>query len=240
MHQDYLKSIKSFEGFTPRAQWDYAQHTNGFGTRALFEGETISRQEAEQRFEAEITGARAIVEKHAKGWDEGTKAALTSLTFNCGTRWISSGLGDAVRAHDMRGLKDRFIEYNKAQGQVLPGLVARRLAECEWIGKEAQSLAVVDRSNTAIIAPALKSTVSPALAALSTLDALHFSAHLALTASSGLPPTAMQPTEDALAGTRLSWSALISLLFDMQIRITEPTSDKSLEHRVDYAHTVRT
>ena len=34
MQQAYLDAIKSFEGFTPKATWDYAQHSNGFGTKA--------------------------------------------------------------------------------------------------------------------------------------------------------------------------------------------------------------
>jgi len=29
MDPRYLDGIRRFEGFTPRAQWDYAQHTNG-------------------------------------------------------------------------------------------------------------------------------------------------------------------------------------------------------------------
>ena len=135
MHPVYLKSIKSFEGFTQQATWDYAQHSNGYGTKALYPGEKISPQEAEQRFEAEIAEARRIVDKNTDGWDEGTKAALTSLTFNAGSRWINSGLGDAVRAHDVEAVRARFVEYNKAQGQVLPGLVNRRLAEVDWIGQ---------------------------------------------------------------------------------------------------------
>ncbi len=159
MNPTYLNSIKSFEGFTPRAEWDYAQHTNGYGTRALFPGETISPKVAEQRFNQEIATARAIVEKHAKNWDEGTKAALTSLTFNAGTRWISSGLGEAVRGHDIQMLKERFSEYNKAQGHVLPGLVARRLAESAWIGAEAQ--APIAANETTAMLTAAEAVPSP-------------------------------------------------------------------------------
>jgi len=136
MNDLYLSKIKTFEGYTREAKWDHAQHSNGFGTRALYPGEQITKEVAEQRFAAEIAEARAIVEKHAKGWDEGTKAALTSLTFNAGTRWISSGLGDAVRGNDIEAVKARFVEYTKAGGETLPGLVRRRLAEMAWIGSE--------------------------------------------------------------------------------------------------------
>jgi lysozyme len=137
MRSEHLQAIKTFEGFTARAKWDYAQSTNGFGTRALRPDEVIDEAEANRRFAAEIEKARQFVERHAAGWDEGTKAALTSLTFNAGTRWQTSGLGEAVRAFDVDAVRDRFVAYTKAGGAELPGLVRRRLAEAEWIGRPA-------------------------------------------------------------------------------------------------------
>ena len=134
MNSIYLDAIKKFEGFAQRAEWDYAQHTNGYGTRALFPGEAIDRVEAERRFRSEIMEARAIVERNAPDADEGTKAALTSLTFNAGDKWTRSGLGEALRQGDTETARDLFLQYNKAGGQTLPGLVARRMAEAEWFG----------------------------------------------------------------------------------------------------------
>ena len=140
MEARFLDAVKTFEGFASKSSWDYAQHTNGFGTRALYPGEQISVEEANRRFLAEIQEARKFVETHAQGWDEGTKAALTSLTFNAGTRWASSGLGEAVRNLDIDSVRSRFLEYTKAGGEVLPGLVKRRLAEVTWIGEGVPSL----------------------------------------------------------------------------------------------------
>ncbi|WP_072395259.1 glycoside hydrolase family protein [Hyphomicrobium sp. CS1GBMeth3] len=134
MHSFYLDAIRNFEGYTPQASWDYAQFSNGYGTRAQFAGEVIDRAEAERRFHAEVSSARAIVEKAAGHTDEGTKAALTSLTYNAGTAWIGSGLGDAVRRGDLDAVRDIFVQYNKAGGEVLQGLVSRRTQEAEWIG----------------------------------------------------------------------------------------------------------
>lgn len=134
MHSIYLDEIKTLEGFASQASWDYRQHTNGYGTRALHPGEAISRAEADRRFAEEISAARRLVEKHAGAWDEGTKAALTSLTFNAGSRWTSDGLGDAVRRHDVEAVRERFLQYTKAGGVDLPGLVRRRLVELAWIG----------------------------------------------------------------------------------------------------------
>ena len=134
MHSFYLDAIKSFEGYTPSAQWDYAQLSNGYGTKAKFAGEKIDKAEADRRFQAEVASARSIVEKNAPFVDEGTKAALTSLTYNAGDSWTRSGLGEAVRRGDLEQVRDIFQQYNKAGGEVLPGLVSRRAAEALWIG----------------------------------------------------------------------------------------------------------
>ncbi len=134
MHSFYLDAIRNFEGFTPKAQWDYAQHTNGYGTKAQYAGEVIDRVEAERRFQGEISAARSIVEKTAPELDDGTKAALTSLTYNAGSAWVQSGLGDAVRSGDLDSVREIFQKYNKAGGEVLPGLVSRRSQEALWIG----------------------------------------------------------------------------------------------------------
>lgn len=134
MHSFYLDAIRNFEGYTPQAQWDYAQFSNGYGTKARFAGEVIDRAEADRRFRDEVASARSIVEKAAPHVDEGTKAALTSLTYNAGTAWIESGLGEAVRRGDLDAARDIFLKYNKAGGEVLPGLVNRRAQEALWIG----------------------------------------------------------------------------------------------------------
>src|SRR5262245_1059716 len=119
MHSSFLNAIRAFEGFTPQAQWDYAQLSNGYGTRAKYAGEVIDKAEADRRFEAAVANARSVVERHASGVDEGTKAALTSLTYNAGTTWVNSGLGDAVRRGDLDQVRSIFQQYNKAGGEVL-------------------------------------------------------------------------------------------------------------------------
>jgi lysozyme len=134
MQSSYLDAIRKLEGFIPQAQWDYAQFTNGYGTRARFPGEVVDRAEAERRFQTEIANARAVVERHAPNLDEGTKAALTSLTFNAGCSWVSSGLGEAVQRGDLDDVRAIFNQYCKAGGEVVAGLVSRRAAEALWIG----------------------------------------------------------------------------------------------------------
>ncbi|MBS0244602.1 MAG: glycoside hydrolase family protein, partial [Proteobacteria bacterium] len=97
-------------------------------------GEVIDRAEAERRFEAEINEAQSAVSRFMPGLDEGTNAALVSLTFNAGTSWMKSGLGSAIKAGDLETAKTIFKQYTCAGGTRLPGLVARRDSEAEWIG----------------------------------------------------------------------------------------------------------
>ncbi len=136
MNSSYIDAIRTFEGFTSQARLDYAQFTNGYGTRARHAGEVIDRAEAERRFQAEIANARATVERFAPNADEGTKAALTSLTYNAGPGWARDGLGDAVRRGDLEEVRAIFCQYCKAGGDVVPGLVSRRSAEALWIGSQ--------------------------------------------------------------------------------------------------------
>lgn len=134
----YANAVKAFEGFTSKATFDFAQYSNGYGTKAAYPGEVIDRTEAERRFQSEINDAYRIVQTHAPELDEGTKAALTSLTYNAGTAWIQDGLGDAVRRGDLDEMRSLFVQYNKAGGEVLPGLTKRRLEEVLWIGMSAE------------------------------------------------------------------------------------------------------
>jgi lysozyme len=158
---NYLDAIKQFEGYAAQARWDYAQNTNGYGTRARFAGEVIDKAEADKRFADEIKKAADFVEKFAPGLDQGSKAALTSLTYNAGTAWTQSGLGEAVASGDMAKAQSIFLQYNKAGGSVLDGLVQRRLQEVAWFG-QGQPGAASGMLDGEVAAP-LAEIVSPAV-----------------------------------------------------------------------------
>lgn len=128
----YADAIQGFEGFAPSASWDYKQHSNGYGTRAQYPGETIDRDTAEQRFQAELTKAAAQVDAIAPNAPPGARAALVSLTYNAGPGWTGARLGELVRAGDWDAAAQRLQQYNKAGGQTLPGLEKRRAAEAGW------------------------------------------------------------------------------------------------------------
>jgi len=142
LDQSYLDAIKGFEGYVPRAQWDYKQYSSGYGTRAQPGDENIPADQLkgiyEQRFQDEVGKAAASVDAFNPNLPPGVRAALTSLTYNAGPGWQQSGLGQAVKAGDYDKAREIFLQYNKAGGEVNPGLVARRQKEAAWFTGDAQ------------------------------------------------------------------------------------------------------
>jgi len=132
LRQKYIDAIKEFEGWHPKPYWDYRQWTNGYGTRAKHKNERITRSEGEKRLRSEVAKAEKYVVQHADDLPEGIHAALTSLTYNAGPSWRRLGLGRAIARRDWADAKRRFVQYNKAGGKTLKGLVRRRLAEVKW------------------------------------------------------------------------------------------------------------
>jgi lysozyme len=141
LDQSLLDAIKGFEGYTPQAQWDYKQSSSGYGTKAQPGDENIPpdqlKQVHEQRFQDETAKAAAAVDNFAPNLPPGVRAALTSLTYNAGPGWQQSGLGQAVKSGDYDKAQQIFLQYNKAGGEVNPGLVARRQKEAAWFGGNA-------------------------------------------------------------------------------------------------------
>jgi lysozyme len=138
LDQTYLDAIKGFEGYSPQAQWDYKQSSSGYGTKAQPGDENIPPDQLkaihEQRFQDEVGKAAQSVDSFAPGLPAGTRAALISLTYNAGPGWQQSGLGQAVKGGDLDKARDLFLQYNKAGGEVNPGLVNRRQTEAGWFG----------------------------------------------------------------------------------------------------------
>jgi len=134
----YLDQIKGFEGYSPQANWDYKQNSSGYGTKAQPGDENIAPDQLkaihEQRFADEVGNASASVDAFSQNLPPGVRAALTSLTYNAGPGWQQSGLGDAIKSGDYDKARDLFLQYNKAGGEVNPGLVARRQKEAAWFG----------------------------------------------------------------------------------------------------------
>jgi GH24 family phage-related lysozyme (muramidase) len=132
-----VTAVKQFEGCSPRAFWDYRQYSIGYGTRAVSPHETIDCEtEAEQRLIIELGQAQTQVDALGAPLTAAQRAALTSLTFNAGASWMQSGLGEAVRAGNWIRARGIFLQYVRANGEVLEGLARRRRAEAAWFEGE--------------------------------------------------------------------------------------------------------
>jgi GH24 family phage-related lysozyme (muramidase) len=122
--------VKQQEGFVAKAQWDYKQYTNGYGTRAASATEVVTQAVAEQRLQDELGKALTAVKAFVPANTPiGVEQGLTSATFNLGTQWMGAGLGAAVKAGDWKAAGEHLLQYNHAGGQVLPDLTKRRQAE---------------------------------------------------------------------------------------------------------------
>lgn len=152
---NFFGAIKQTEGYSSRAKWDYKQNTNGFGTKAQSPNEVIDVATANRRFNAAIGKSASFVDSVNPNLDAGTRAALTSLTYNAGEGWADSGLGQKIKSGDLNGAKELFLQYNKAGGETNEGLVARRAREASWFGRgdltQAESIAPVMSKGAAML-----------------------------------------------------------------------------------------
>lgn len=130
--EDAAEFLKSVEGYTPKAKWDYAQHSIGYGTRAKSKDEVISKQEAEQRLQEELQPIMAGIQKKVKvPLTSGQLIALASINYNTGSlanrliNRLNQGEDPEIIANSIKSLALTGVGSNK----VLPGLVKRRQKE---------------------------------------------------------------------------------------------------------------
>lgn len=98
-----------------RAKWGHITHTRGL--------ELLHEDAA--GFEACVRQVRPPIQRQAR-FD-----ALVSFAYNlgCGPLQPGTGLHAALSRPDRRGVTDHLLQYTRANGHVLPGLVRRRKAE---------------------------------------------------------------------------------------------------------------
>lgn len=132
---DLASRVKKFEGYNPKAYSDFKQYSIGYGTKANSPNEVIDQPEAERRLGTELGKSQVLVNQFAPNAPPGVKDALSSLTYNAGPSWMQGGLGKAVQAGDWDRAKAGLLQYNRAGGEVNPGLVARRQQEAQWFNQ---------------------------------------------------------------------------------------------------------
>lgn len=118
---------------TYKAYWDEKQWSIGFGTKAKSKDEVISHEEAMGRLQKEEARFRKTVldkaEKYGYDWDDNQIKALTSFTYNLGAGNLDKLLDKGQRGDEE--ISTMMLEYNKAGGEVSPGLVRRRQVESD-------------------------------------------------------------------------------------------------------------
>lgn len=131
----YINAIKGFEGYNPKPYWDVRQWSVGHGSKASGPTDVVDEAEAGRRLTAELQSAADMVDRFAPGLDPGTRAALTSLTYNAGPKWMTSGLGQAIQAGDMDAARASFLQYTSPDPKYREGLAKRRASELAWFGQ---------------------------------------------------------------------------------------------------------
>lgn len=132
--------IKSFEGLSLKAYLDpIGIPTIGYGSirhpdgRKVKMGDKITRQQADEYLEHEVKEFAYVVSLVARNVNQHQFDALVSFSFNVGSGSLrASTLLKKVRenASDPT-IRNEFLRWNKAGGQVLTGLTRRRKAEAD-------------------------------------------------------------------------------------------------------------
>ncbi len=132
------KLIKSFEGFREDAYLDSADvPTIGYGTTRYSEtkpvkmGDKITRKEANKYFLKDIRWAQRAVNKHvSRDLKQYEFDALVSLVYNIGEQaFLDSTLLRRLNGDYPVSAANEFIRWVEAGGQILRGLIKRRVFE---------------------------------------------------------------------------------------------------------------
>lgn len=133
--QDGLELIKRFEGCRLVAYYDSVNVlTIGYGsTTDVAPGMRITQAQAEQRLKDDCIEAETCVNTSVRvPLTQGEFDACVSFVFNLGcSAFRGSTLLRKLNDSDFDGAAAEFARWNKAGGQVLAGLTARREAEAK-------------------------------------------------------------------------------------------------------------
>lgn len=121
--------IKNFEGFHDTPYWDFQQYSWGYGTKAPAANGTIDQAAAERELLAYLErnclpaiAPLALAEHQA--------SALASFCYNVGPhQFQDSDTYKQAQAGNHQAAADALLNWTKAGGKVLPGLVKRREKE---------------------------------------------------------------------------------------------------------------
>lgn len=136
--------VAAFEGFSQYPFWDYSQWSVGYGTRCpdgklseyMLHGipEEDARTLLHEHLQASKSQVIAWLDREGLARSDAQINALTSLTYNIGPGWMSSDGYAGFRELIISGGTEQeivtaFAQICHAGGEVLPGLIERRICE---------------------------------------------------------------------------------------------------------------
>jgi lysozyme len=140
--QDGIHLTEQFEGCRLTAYRDQGGVlTIGYGyTGAVLPGQTCTQAQAEEWLHQDIVFAETEVNRLVKiPLTQAEFDALVDFTFNCGCgNFDHSTLLKLVNAGDMTAAAEEFQKWDKCAGQVVAGLLRRRLAEAAEFKTQSQ------------------------------------------------------------------------------------------------------
>jgi lysozyme len=137
--KDGIDLIKSFEGLRLEAYLDSVGiPTIGYGhTKGVKLGQKITEQEAEDLLRNDLDEFERGVSSLIRNAKQNQFDAMVSLAFNVGLgNFKKSSVLKWFNLGEYQTAADSFLLWNKAGGQVLPGLTRRRKAERELFLKQ--------------------------------------------------------------------------------------------------------
>jgi len=135
--------IREFEGFRAEAYRDpVGIWTIGYGfTKGVRQGDTMTREQADQRLRVELADYEAGVLRVTGGnLTQAQFDALVSFAWNVGVKGMAGS--SVIKAHvrgDYQAAARAFALWNKAGGKVWPGLTRRRAAEAALYLREEEA-----------------------------------------------------------------------------------------------------
>lgn len=130
-----LALIKLFESCRLKAYQDIVGvWTIGYGHTGpeVIDGMFISQDEADQYLESDLEKFYHLDQYLSEQVNDNQFSALVCLAFNIGLRALKlSTLMKCINNEDTQGIKQHWMEWNHAGGQVIAGLTKRRKAELD-------------------------------------------------------------------------------------------------------------
>ena len=133
-----IELIKDFEGFHPKAFYDYGQYSIGYGTTCKYNDypNGITEAKADELLRDYLAKLEPFLDqfatKHRLSFSQQQYDALISFTYNLGTNWMNNE--STFRTAVINGAKGNDLIFamtmwSNAGGNILTGLIQRRLAE---------------------------------------------------------------------------------------------------------------